>query len=47
VYHIDLDIERLQMIYEKIDNINILIYEVYETIVNNFFEEKYEEIALL
>ena len=35
------------MIYEKIDNINILIYEVYETIVNNFFEEKYEEIALL
>jgi len=46
-YDIDLDIEELQMIYWKIDNINILIYEAYEQVKNMFIEDNEEAINVL
>lgn len=44
-YHFDID--DIMVTYEKIDNINMLIYEAYQQIKNRFLEENEEAIKSL
>ena len=46
-YSLDLDIESLSFCYNKIDNINILIYEALEEVKNIFLDENYEVLEKL
>lgn len=46
-YKLDLDIEELNSIYWKVDNVNILIYWTFEEIKNMFLQENKEAIHTL